>query len=106
MLLRVQLQQQHFAVIGEAADGDEALDRCSDLGPDAVVLDLHMPGMSGTEVARQLREADPSLVIVAYTADPHSSDKNELESLGVSIVAKTGRVEALMDELRKLLARG
>jgi CheY-like chemotaxis protein len=105
MLLRVQLQQQHFAVIGEAADGDEALERCSDLGPDAVVLDLHMPGMSGTDVARRLREADPSLVIVAYTADPHSSDKNELESLGVSIVAKTGRVEALMDELRKLLAR-
>ena len=104
MLLRFQLQQQHFAVIGEAADGDEALDRCSDLAPDAVVLDLHMPGMSGTEVARHLREADPSLVIVAYTADPHSSDRPELEALGVSIVAKTGRVEALMDELHELLA--
>jgi CheY-like chemotaxis protein len=104
MLLRVQLQQEHFAVVGEAADGDEALDRCSDLTPDAVVLDLHMPGMSGTEVARHLRRADPSLVIVAYTADPHSSDKQELEALGVTIVAKTGRIEALLDALRELLA--
>ena len=104
MLLRVQLQQEHFAVVGEAADGDEALDRCSDLTPDAVVLDLHMPGMGGTEVARHLRGADPSLVIVAYTADPHSSDKQELEALGVTIVAKTGRIEALLDTLRELLA--
>ena len=104
MLLRVQLQQEHFAVVGEAADGETALDRCSDLTPDAVVLDLHMPGMSGTEVARHLRSTDPTLVIVAYTADPHSSDKQELESLGVTIVAKTGRVEALMDALRELLA--
>jgi CheY-like chemotaxis protein len=104
MLLRVQLQQEHFDVIGEAADGVEALDRCSDLTPDAVVLDLHMPGMGGTEVARHLRAADPSLVIVAYTADPHSTDKRELESLGVTIVAKTGRIEALMDTLRALLA--
>jgi CheY-like chemotaxis protein len=103
MLLRVQLQQEDFAVVGEAATGDEALDRCTDLAPDAVVLDLHMPGMSGTEVARRLRQSDPSLVIVAYTADPHSTDKPELESLGVSIVAKTGRVDALMDELRLLL---
>jgi CheY-like chemotaxis protein len=102
-LLRVQLQQEEFAVVGEAADGDEALDRCSDLSPDAVVLDLHMPGMSGTDVARHLREADPSLVIVAYTADPQCSNVEELEDLGVSLVAKTGHTAALMDTLRRLL---
>jgi CheY-like chemotaxis protein len=103
-LLTQALRDAGFEVVGEAADGDEALDRFGDLTPDAVVLDLHMPGMSGTEVARQLRSADPSLVIVAYTADPQSSDKHELEALGVTIVAKTGRVETLLDALRALLA--
>jgi CheY-like chemotaxis protein len=62
-----------------------------------------MPGMSGTDVARHLREADPSLVIVAYTADPQCSNLEELEDLGVSLVAKTGHAAALMDTLRRLL---
>jgi hypothetical protein len=42
-------------------------------------------------------------VIVAYTADPQCSNLEELEDLGVSLVAKTGHTAALMDTLRRLL---
>ena len=41
-------------VIGEAANGHEALDAAHDLAPDVVLLDVRMPGMDGLQVARHL----------------------------------------------------
>ena len=46
-------------VIGEAGDGEEALERITELRPDLVFLDLQMPVMSGFEVVRNLHEPLP-----------------------------------------------
>ena len=55
-------------VVGTAADGDEALDLCRGLSPDAMTLDLSMPGMGGIEVLRELRAAGLSLPVVVVSA--------------------------------------
>ena len=60
-LMRRVLERASIAVI-EAATGEEGLDAIRRDGPDAVVLDLRMPGMSGFDVARAVR-ADPDPVI-------------------------------------------
>jgi sigma-B regulation protein RsbU (phosphoserine phosphatase) len=49
-------------VVGEAADGDEAIQRIDALGPDLVFLDIQMPGCSGLEVAARLRAPKPRIV--------------------------------------------
>lgn len=58
------------SVTGEAADGDEALARVRELRPDVLVLDINMPGKSGLEVARILRdEGLPARVLILSMHD-------------------------------------
>lgn len=60
-------------VIGEAADGAEALEKIGSEQPDLVLLDLQMPAMGGLDVVRQLRRANHLPVIVIVTAyDEHA----------------------------------
>jgi len=46
---------QGMQVLGQCADGQSALEMVQTLQPDFAILDLHMPGLDGTEVVRQLR---------------------------------------------------
>jgi two-component system, chemotaxis family, protein-glutamate methylesterase/glutaminase len=66
------LGRQGFDVVATAADGDEALAACRDHRPDAMTLDLHMPGMDGIGVLRALRErrAEPVPVVVVSAFSP------------------------------------
>lgn len=57
-----------FVVVGEAADGDAALDGIAATDPDVVVLDLSMPGRDGMEVLKVLRELDPDLPVVVVAS--------------------------------------
>src|SRR5919202_6610848 len=62
------LQQHGFDVVGEAADGEEAIERAAELEPDLVLLDLSMPGLDGLGALPRLREAAPSCEVVVLTA--------------------------------------
>jgi len=62
------LEQNGFAVVGQAADGETAVLRARDLGPDVILLDLSLPGMNGLEALPQLREAAPDAEVVVLTA--------------------------------------
>ena len=62
------LQQKGFDVVGEAADGEEAIARADDLQPDLILLDLSMPGLDGLSALPRLREAAPACEVVVLTA--------------------------------------
>jgi two-component system, chemotaxis family, protein-glutamate methylesterase/glutaminase len=62
------LRDAGFDVVGEAADGDEALALYRELRPDAMTLDLAMPGMDGIGVLRALRGERSSLPVVVVSA--------------------------------------
>jgi two-component system, chemotaxis family, protein-glutamate methylesterase/glutaminase len=66
------LTRQGFEVVGSAADGDEALELCRRHRPDALTLDLHMPGLDGLGVLKALRDgkADPVPVVVVSAFSP------------------------------------
>ena len=53
-----------FAVVGEAASGEEALDAVDRLDPQLVLCDVRMPGLDGIEVARRLSATHPDTVVV------------------------------------------
>jgi two-component system chemotaxis response regulator CheB len=66
------LGRQGFDVVATAADGDEALAACNKHRPDALTLDLHMPGLDGLGVLRALRagKAEPVPVVVVSAFSP------------------------------------
>ena len=62
------LEQHGFAVVGQAADGEEAIERARALQPDLVLLDLSMPGVDGLAALPRLRAAAPGCEVVVLTA--------------------------------------
>ena len=68
-----------WAVIGEASDGAEALEKAKNLNPDVMVLDVTMPRMNGLEACRLLRRQFPDLEILFVTQ--HDSPQMMREAL-------------------------
>ena len=62
------LTQNAFTVVGEAADGRQAIELARELQPDLVLLDLSMPGVDGLAALPTLREAAPAAEVVVLTA--------------------------------------
>jgi two-component system chemotaxis response regulator CheB len=71
-----------FDVVGSARDGDEALAQCRELHPDAMTLDLAMPGLDGIGVLRALRAADePDLPVIVVSAFSPSHGARAVDAL-------------------------
>jgi DNA-binding NarL/FixJ family response regulator len=61
-------------VVGEAANGAEALDRSAELAPDVVLMDLHMPVLDGVGATRRLRVERPGVRVLALTTFDDDED--------------------------------
>ena len=70
------LLQRHaqFVVVGEAGDGVEGIKRCKQLKPDVVLLDLHMPGMSGVETLQLMQQDCHRMAVIMLTVSEESED--------------------------------
>ena len=55
-------------VVGEAQNGEDALQLCGQVEPDVVLMDMMMPGMNGVETTRALREQYPQVSVLALTS--------------------------------------
>lgn len=69
-----------IAIVGEAEDGVEAIERIHELTPDVVFLDIQMPGCSGLDVAASLGPARPA-IIFCTAFDQHAVDAFELQAV-------------------------
>ncbi len=93
-------------LVGQAADGVEALRLAGDLVPDLIFLDVQMPGLTGFEVARRLVQADVESQLVFVTA----FDQYAVDAFAVSAVdyvlkpVDAGRLEQTVDRVRRRVA--
>ncbi len=92
--------------VDTADSGPEGLGIARDRPPDAVILDLMMPGMDGLEVLRRLRAADKQLPVLLLTARDAPSDQvHGLEAGADDYVVKPFAFEVLLARVRALLRR-
>src|SRR2546425_3025933 len=95
------LEQNGFSVVGDAADGEAAIQQARDLRPDLVLLDLSMPGMNGLEALPRLREAAPTAEVVVLTAS--GTEENLLGAIrggAAGYLLKSEPPERIVDFLR------
>jgi two-component system, NarL family, response regulator YdfI len=76
--------QEGFELVGEAADGAEAVRLCAELHPDVVLMDLRMPGMDGLTAIERLRSEQPGIAVVILT----TFNEDDLMMRGLRLGAK------------------
>ena len=90
-----------YEVVGEAGDGESALDVIDDEEPDLVLLDIRMGGMDGLQVGRQLAEMDvPPAVIFTTAYSEHALSAFDASAQGYLL--KPIRLEKLRDALQRV----
>jgi two-component system LytT family response regulator len=103
-LTRLLSAHPEVRIVGEAADGLEAIERIERLRPDLVFLDIQMPGLDGFQVIRGLRPAVPRPLIVFVTGfDRHALEAFEANALAYLLKpVETERLAAVLERAAKL----
>jgi two-component system response regulator NreC len=105
--LRVLLDREpDMQVVGEAADGDRALELCGTLRPDVVLMDVSMPGDSGVETTRKLKASWPDTHVLILTVHEDSSLLHEAMRAGASGYIVKRAVESELVDAVRAVARG
>jgi len=99
------LTQNGFEVVGEAANGREAVELYSSLKPDLVTMDITMPEMDGLEALKQIRASDPQAKVVMCTAMGQKNMVVEAVQNGAKdFIVKPFQPERVIEAVSKLLA--
>ncbi len=105
-MLKITLRDPSFEII-EAGSGQEALDIVESKNPALLVLDVMMPGMSGFDVCRVLRENVETAVlpIILYSAKTHPRDvKNGMDAGATMYMFKPTPRKEMIEAIQKLIA--
>jgi DNA-binding NarL/FixJ family response regulator len=105
--MRVLLSTQpDFQIVGEAADGEQAIHKAAALHPDVVLMDLRMPVLDGAAATRRLRAAQPNVrVIVLTTFNEDAAIFDGLRAGATGYLLKDAPTEKLYEAIRAA-ARG
>lgn len=88
--------------IGGAASGEEAVEWCTKVCPDVVLMDIDLPGIDGTEATRRIRELCPDAKVVAITAlQPDDVMAEAIAAGACGFVPKTHAADDLVSVIRR-----
>ena len=99
LLLSRHLTAQGLEVVGQARNGEEAIEKNLELEPDIVLLDLQMPVMDGVEATRRILQSRPVPILVFASMDSRGTQLaiQALAEGAYDVIAKTSRSDALVD---------
>jgi DNA-binding NarL/FixJ family response regulator len=103
-MLLAMLQLDGYEVVGNADDGDVAIEVVGAVQPDLVILDLHMPRLSGLDALPRITEVAPSTTVVVLSAFVADSVAEEVLRRGAVTYVEKGGIRALRQALADLEA--
>jgi DNA-binding NarL/FixJ family response regulator len=87
-------------IVGEAANGSEAIRLTESLNPDVVLMDLEMPVMDGYEAARQIKSSHPACRVIALTVHDYPSARTKARESGAdAFLVKGASVESIVQTI-------
>lgn len=95
-----------WTIIGEASNGQEAVEKATEMQPDIILLDVGMPFLNGIEAAKIIRQRCPHSRILFVTQDGDNDIRNAAMRLGaVSYVLKANTGTELLDAIDSAMDR-
>jgi DNA-binding NarL/FixJ family response regulator len=98
------LLEREFEIVAAVPNGALAVECVADLKPDAVLLDIHMPGMGGIEAARHLRRLGSSAKIIFLTIESDPDYVRLATAMSASYVVKSRMRRDLLIAIKEALA--
>jgi len=97
------LAVEDVELVGEARNGEEALNLCETLRPDVILMDMRMPGMDGTQTTQLIRERYPDIQILILTSfDEEELIQQAMQAGAIGYLQKGISVDELADAVRSV----
>ncbi len=92
-------------IVGQAENGEQAIDMVKALKPDVVLMDIQMPGIGGMEATRRCLRVDPELKIIAVTVYDDEPYPTRLLKVGaVGYLTKNADINEMVTAIRKVMS--
>lgn len=100
-MLSFLLRGPRVEIVGEAADGEEAIAAVEAHRPDLVVMDYMMPVLGGAEATRRIKAVHPEVGVVGFTAADNAGIQSLLTAGAVAVIDKTnfGSLVSLLEKM-------
>jgi DNA-binding NarL/FixJ family response regulator len=99
ILLAFLKTQTGIEVVGEAVDGQDAVEKAERLQPDLVLMDIHMPKQNGIDATKAIKNKRPSTKVFVLSMDPGEFYKKNTQEFADGFIAKSSMKNALLSVL-------
>lgn len=104
MMIKDILTKNNFEVVGEAADGLQAVEKYEELKPDLVTMDITMPEMDGIAALKKIKESHPSATIIMCSAMGQQAMVIDAISAGAKdFIVKPFQADRVVEAIEKAL---
>ena len=103
---RIVGDDDEIILVGEAENGQEALDKIGDAAPDVVVMDVQMPVMGGVDATRKIKERWPDVSVLGCTASNDRALAKAMAAAGAAAYIDKAKASKLLIPLVKALGSG
>jgi DNA-binding NarL/FixJ family response regulator len=104
-MVTAMLSAEGMEVVGTARDGEEAVEKTLEFGPDVTLMDISMPVLDGIEATRRIRDQSPTACVLVLTGSTAPAEVDRARKAGASAFLSKDRIAAELVSTISDLAR-